>query len=500
MLGNYYTFPELLFWIPLVTGLIALFFKKSQSVKLFSLFSAGATLAVSVWSLFYTDVASHPEYFAYNHVSYVWLPYIGSSFSVGLDGMGSVLTFLTAITFVLVFITTFRRDVENSNKFFALMLLFQAGLMGVFVAWDALVFYFFWELALIPAYFLSSQWGGPKRIAATFKFFIYTFTGSLLMLIGILYVYQFTPQISSESIHSFSLNAFYSTPLKGGQQLWLFWLFFLAFAIKMPIFPFHTWQPDTYEQAPYPVVMILSAVMVKMGVYAMIRWVLPIFPLAVVKFENLIVILSVIGIVYGSCIAMLQNDLKRLVAWTSIAHLGVMGAAIFSGNVQGLQGVMLEMFNHGINILGLWIVVEIIEHTTGVRKISELSGLAARSPLLAIFFLIIALANIGLPLTNSFASEFLMLSGIFEFNKWMAAFACLGVILSAVYMLNWMRKVFYGPVNEVTATATLMSRGQIIVLSVILVAILLLGIYPDLILKVTEAPAEAIIKRLMVNG
>lgn len=495
MLGNYYTFPELLIWIPLITGLIAIFIKKSFSVKWFALISSLLTLAVSVVSLFYADVAHHPEYFAYNNVSYVWLPYIGSSFSVGLDGIGFVVTLLTAITFPLVFLHSHKREIERPNGFYALMLLFQAGLMGVFVAYDALVFYFFWELALIPAYFLVSRWGGPKRIPVTFKFFVYTFTGSLLMLIGILYLYQLTPQVQMDAAHSFSITAFYTTPLTAAQQTGLFWLFFLAFAIKMPIFPFHTWQPDTYEQAPYPVVMILSAVMVKMGVYAMIRWLLPLFPMAVVKYETLLVTLSVIGIVYGSCIALMQNDLKRLVAWASIAHIGLMGAGIFSGNILGLQGAILEMFNHGINILGFWIVVSIIENTTGTRKISELGGLAQKSPALAMFFLVILLANIGLPLTNSFPSEFLMLSGVFEFNKWMAAFACLGVILSAAYMLRMMRNVFYGPVSVNAVAAGRLGIVQILVLTIIVIIILIIGLYPDLILNMGASPAATILKR-----
>ncbi len=495
MLGNYYTFPELLIWIPLITGIIAIFIRNSKSVKWFALLSSLLTLTVSVISLFYADAAKHEAYFAYNNVSYVWMPYIGSSFSVGLDGIGYVVTLLTAITFPLVFLHSHKREIERPNGFYALMLLFQAGLMGVFVAYDALVFYFFWELALIPAYFLVSRWGGPKRIPVTFKFFVYTFTGSLLMLIGILYLYQHTPQSTLESVHSFSITALYSTPLTAVQQAGLFWLFFLAFAIKMPIFPFHTWQPDTYEQAPYPVVMILSAVMVKMGVFAMIRWVMPLFPLAVVKYESLLVILCVIGIVYGSCIALMQNDLKRLVAWASIAHLGLMGAGIFSGNIQGLQGTILEMFNHGINILGFWIVVSIIEKTTGTRKISELGGLAQKSPALAMFFLVILLANIGLPLTNSFPSEFLMLSGVFDFNKWLAAFACLGVILSAAYMLRMMRKVFYGPVSESAAAPGSLGKMQVFVLSVIVIIILIIGLYPDLILNLSSTPAVSILKR-----
>src|SRR5450432_936199 len=401
MLGTYYTFPELLLWIPLVTGLITFFIKSNKSVKAWALFSSLATLAVSVISLCYSDVTKHTEYFLYNNVSYVWLPYLGSSFTVGLDGMGHLLTFLTAFTYPLIFAATYKTTYKNSNAFYGLMLLMQAGLMGVFVAMDALVFYFFWELALIPAYFICSKWGGEKRIQATFKFFIYTFAGSLLMLIGIIYVYLQTPALSSSAEHSFSLTAFYSTALLPSQQNWLFWLFFAAFAIKMPIFPLHTWQPDTYEQAPYSTVMVLSGIMVKMGVFAMIRWLLPVFPYATARFDHIVMTLCVIGIIYASCIALLQNDLKRFVAWSSIAHLGLMGAAIFSRNSSCLQGVILEMFNHGINIIALWMVVDIIDKKTGVRKISELGALAVKSPALAIFFVVIVLANIGLPLTNA---------------------------------------------------------------------------------------------------
>ncbi len=500
MLGTYYTFPELLLWIPFVTGLITFFIKKSTSVKAWALFSSLATLVVSVISLFYSDTAHHTEYFLYNNVSYFWLQYIGSSFSVGLDGMGHLLTFLTAFSFPLIFAVTYKTEYKNSNAFYGLMLLMQAGFMGVFVAMDALVFYFFWELALIPAYFLCSKWGGEKRIQATFKFFIYTFTGSLLMLTGIIYVYLQTPALTATADHSFSLRAFYSIALEPSQQNWLFWLFFLAFAIKMPIFPFHTWQPDTYEQAPYSTVMVLSGVMVKMGVFAMIRWLLPVLPSAVAKFDHLVVALCVIGIIYASCIALLQNDLKRFVAWSSIAHIGLMGAAIFSQTVSGLQGVMVEMLNHGINIIALWIVVDIIDKKTGTRKISELGGLALKSPALAIFFVIIALANIALPLTNAFVSEFMMFNGVFQFGKWLGAFACIGIILSAVYMLNVVQKVFFGNTSAFTQNAIVLSAGQKVILSVIVVSILILGIYPQPVFQLTHDTVADILQRLAMAG
>ncbi|MEO6813254.1 MAG: NADH-quinone oxidoreductase subunit M [Ginsengibacter sp.] len=499
MLGTYYTFPELLLWIPFVTGLIAIFIKDAKTVKTFALLSSIATLVVSVISLCFTDIAHHPEYFYYNNVSYIWMPYIGSSFSVGLDGMGFLLTFLTAFSYPLIFAATYKSEWKNPNAFFALMLLSQAGIMGVFVSTDALLFYFFWELALIPIYFLCSKWGGEKRIQATFKFFVYTFTGSLLMLVAIIFVYLHTPQVSPDSIHSFSISAFYNAALSPDQQSWLFWLFFFAFAVKIPVWPLHTWQPFVYEEGNYPAVMVLSGLMVKMGVFGMIRWLLPIFPDADVQFSNIVITLAIIGILYASCVALVQSDLKRFVAWSSIAHLGLMAAAVFVRNSSGLQGVMLEMLNHGINILALWIVVDIIERKTGVRKISELGGLAIKSPALAMFLVVIAFANIALPFTNSFVSEFLMFNGLFEFNKWYAIVAILGIVLSAVYMLRMVQKVFYGKLNSLTERAGRLTAGETIVLSILVVAIIILGVYPEPVINLTQGTVSDILKMIMVK-
>ena len=492
MLGNYYTFPELLLWCPLITGLIVFLIKDQKKVKAWALLSSLITLLISCISLYYAD---NTKYFLYNNVSYVWMQYIGSSFAVGLDGMGHMLTFLTAFSFPLIFAATYKTDYKKANAFYGLMLLSQAGLMGVFVAIDALVFYFFWELALIPVYFLCSKWGGEKRIQATFKFFIYTFVGSLLMLTGIIYVYLQTSGTAT-SEHSFSLQSFYKTLIAAKDQSWLFWLFFVAFAVKMPVFPFHTWQPDTYEQSPAAATMVLSGIMVKMGVFAVIRWVLPIFPLAVVKFDNIVIGLSITGMIYASCIAMVQNDLKRLVAYSSIAHIGLMCAAIFSQNVTGLQGVMIQMLNHGINIIGLWIVVDIIEKHTGIRKLSELGGLALHTPLLAIFFVIIALANIALPLTNAFVGEFVMFTGLYQYNPWYAAIAGLSIILAAVYTLNMVQKVFYGGDNILTKVVSQITAKQKIVLTVIVVFIFILGIYPKPIFNLTADTVNTVLSRL----
>lgn len=470
------TFPELLLWFPLLSGLIAFALKKGDQAKKWALISSFITVGIVAASLFFTD----QKYFNFNNVSYFWMPSIGSSFALMYDGMGRMLCLLTAISFPLVFLSTYNNDYKKPNSFYGLMLLTQAGLMGVFCAMDALVFYFFWELALIPVYFLSSIWGGERRIQATFKFFVYTFAGSLLLLIGIIYIYLHTPEAT------FSLRSFMEAKLPPGKEKFAFWLFFIAFAIKMPVFPFHTWQPDAYEQSPTGVTMILSGVMVKMGVFALIRWLVPVFPFATQTFSSIIITLSVIGMIYASFIAWKQDDIKRLVAYSSIAHIGLMCAAVFARSESGVEGVMIQMFNHGINIIGLWIVVNAVEKYWGTRKISELGGLANTSPTLTIFLVIIALANIALPLTNAFVGEFLMFNGLFIYGKWTTAIALISIILAAVYTLNMIQKVFYGQVRPYPLPgANKLDRGAIIALSIVVIIIFVLGVYPKPLIELT---------------
>jgi len=490
------TFPHALIFFPLLAGLITFMFKKDAAVKSWALLSSIITLCISVASMLYVSNKALSG-LAFN---YEWLKYIGASFSVSFDGMGRVLTLLTAISFPIIFVATHTNKYTNANIFYGLMLLTQAGLMGVFLASDALLFYFFWELAIIPVYFLCSRWGGEKRIQATFKFFIYTFTGSLLMLVGIIYMYLHTAPVHNVagtlvSEHSFALNYFYEVQLSQTQQNWLFWLFFIAFAVKMPVFPFHTWQPDTYEQSPTSVTMVLSGIMVKMGLFGVMRWLLPMFPLAVAKFDNIAIILSITGIVYASLIATKQDDLKRLVAYSSIAHIGLMSATIFATKQIGLEGVMIQMFNHGVNIIGLWIVIDLIEKQLGVRKISQLSGVAHKAPILTILLVVIAFANIALPLTNAFVGEFMMFSGLFQFNIWYAVIALLSIILAAVYTLNMVQKVFYGETNALTATLKEITVSQQIALSIVVVAIFLTGIYPQPILNLTKDTVAALVTK-----
>lgn len=306
------------------------------------------------------------------------------------------------------------------------------------------------------------------------------------MLVGILFVYAHTAD------HSFALQSFYNVQLTGKQQAYVFALFFIAFAIKMPIFPLHTWQPDAYEQAPTATTMILSGVMVKMGLFAVIRWVLPMVPGAVKGHALFVIILSVIGMVYASLIAIKQDDLKRLIAYSSIAHIGLMCAAIFTQNQIGLEGVMIQMFNHGINVIGLWIVADVIEQQLGTRKFSELGGLAQKAPTLAILLVVLALANVALPLTNAFVGEFLLFNGLFQYNIWIAAVAGISIILSAVYTLNMIQKIFYGNTVEKTNNAVEIDFNVQVVLGVLVVLVLVMGVYPQPMIDLTKDTVNAI--------
>jgi NADH-quinone oxidoreductase subunit M len=481
-----------LFLVPLIGGLVAFFLKEDRAARGWSLVVSLVMLVLVVAGL------TQPQTSGALSFSTSWMGSLGSSFAVRLDGMAQLLCLLTGIAYPLIIIATWRTEYRKPGNFFGLMLLAAAGLMGVFTAADALLFYFFWELALIPVYFLCSGWGGERRVAVTFKFFIYTFTASVLMLLGLVYLYFQTPD------RSFSMESFYRLDLPSSQQSWVFWLLFIAFAVKMPVFPFHTWQPDTYEQSPTAVTMVLSGIMVKMGVFGVIRWVLPVVPVAAFSWGDVVMSLAVIGIIYASVIAIQQDDLKRLIAYSSIAHIGVMATAIFAESKSGLQGVMMQMFNHGINIIGLWIVVHLIERQFGTRKLSQLGGIAQKAPGLATLLVIIAFANISLPLTNAFVGEFLMFNGIWnsevtKYNIVFTALAALSIILGAAYTLTMIQKVFFGPTTMLTQSAYDIRFNERAVLGAIVVLIITFGIYPQPLLNLTDGYVDAILREANVS-
>ncbi len=473
----------LLILVPVIGGLIALFIKNETAAKPFALLVSIITLIIALAGV-YSNTSSQLHY------DTSWIPDLNSRFTLGLDGLSKILVLLTAISLPIIITATYKNTYADAGKFYGLMFLCQAGMLGVFLSMDALLFYFFWELALIPAYFLCSIWGGEKRIQVTFKFFVYTFVGSLLMLVSILFIYFKTAD------HSFAIQSFYHADLSASEAQWMFWLFFIALAIKMPIFPFHTWQPDTYEQAPTAVTMLLSGVMVKMGVFAVIRWLLPVFPAASQSNSSIIITLSVIGMLYASLIAIRQDDMKRLIAYSSIAHIGLMCAALFAQQKVGLQGVLIQMFNHGINIIGLWIVADAIEKQLGTRKFSELGGLAQKAPKLAILFVMMCLANVALPLTNAFVGEFLMFNGLFRYNPIMAGVAGISIILAAVYTLNMIQKIFYGNTVALTESAHDSSFNVNAALVILVIVVLVFGVYPQPMINLTQEGGKLFISAI----
>ena len=463
----------LLIIVPVLLGALTFTAKAEGVARNAGLFSSFISLVLS------GIVASNYLVGTAQDFSANWMPALGAKFALHANGTAVLMVLLTAIVFVLIFLSQRNKPVENEHRFYGLMQWAQAGLAGVFLADDLLLFYFFWELALIPVYFLCSQWGGEKRIKVTFKFFIYTFLGSLFMLGGIIYLYTLNPS------KSFDLTSMMTTGngLSACSQQILFWAFFIAFAIKMPIFPFHTWQPDTYEQSSTPITIVLSALMVKMGLFATVKWVIPVFPQGVAFWTDTVIILSLVGLVYASLLATIQTDINRLIAYSSIAHIALMSVGIFAHTDIALNGLIVQMFNHGINITGLWLIVHMIEKRYGTRNLNELGGLANNAPKLTIALVIIAFANIALPLTNGFVGEFMLFHGIFQSaNPHHIAYmviAGLGVILGAVYTLNMVQKVAYG--DKHIEGVQDVSGNEWIALVAVIVLIITLGVYPGLL-------------------
>jgi NADH-quinone oxidoreductase subunit M len=474
--------------IPIVTALLVLFFTGENAKRVALLGSLlNLALAVVMWLQFSTD--STVQFLS----TYDWLPSAGIQFALGMDGISLLLVMLTCVLIPVIILSSFEHNYKNPSAFYALILFMQTGLIGVFSAQDAVLFYFFWEVALIPVYFIAAIWGGEKRIRVTFKFFIYTVFGSLFMLLALAYLY-----FQTEGTHSAALVDLYklSTTLSASEQTWVFWALFLAFAIKMPVFPFHTWQPDTYTESPTPATMLLSGIMLKMGLYGVIRWLLPIVPLAVETWGMMVMILSVIGIIYGSVIALQQKDIKRLIAYSSFAHVGLMCAGIFSGTIEGLQGAMVQMFAHGINVVGLFLIVEAIYSRIGTRELANLGGITQNTPMMTVMFAILMLGSVALPLTNGFVGEFMLLLGVYKFNMWYGIIAGITIILGAAYMLRMFQGTMFGEQTKYTKAITDLNLSEKIALLPLIVLVFWVGIYPSTFLKITE-PAIANLMTLL---
>ncbi|MFC3196019.1 NuoM family protein [Parapedobacter deserti] len=476
----------ILLLLPVLGAIMLAFVKQARTARQLALLVSLVSLGLTIPFLlnFVPDASMQFEQ------RFAWIPSLNIYFHIGIDGISLPMVLLTNGLIPLIILTSFSYNYKGG--FYALVLFMQAGMLLTFTALDAFAFYVGWEVALIPIYFICALWGGENRIRVNLKFFIYTFLGSLFMLAAIIYLHLQVPT------DDYQLTSFYQLALDASTQRWIFWAFFLAFAIKMPIFPFHTWQPDTYTEAPATGTMLLAGIMLKMGVYGVIRWLIPVAPLGFAAYGQLALILCLIGVVYASIIAFKQQDVKRLVAYSSIAHVGLIGAGIFAWNVQGLQGAIIQMVNHGISVVGLFFALDIVARRVGTRDMAAMGGIAKPAPALAILFLVIVMGAVGLPLTNGFIGEFLLLLGVYDYGIWYAVFGGLTLILGAVYMLRLYQKVMLGEVNERTTTFGDVKGTEWLVLSIIVVLVIGIGIFPKPLLNLSEAAVTELIDKVGV--
>ncbi len=439
-----------------------------------------------------------------------WIERFGISYFLGIDGISLMLVMLTTFLVPIIILASWNSIEDKRKGFFAALFVLQSAMLGSFLSIDAILFYVFWELSLVPMYFMIGIWGGSKKIYATVKFFIYTMAGSMLMLLAIIFMMRLTPEVTGGSI-SASLLDFYKLriPFIAGDfftaQTLLFFAFALAFAIKVPLFPLHTWLPDAHVEAPTPGSVILAGVMLKMGTYCFLRWVIPLFPEAAEYYAWIFISLGVIGIIYGALVAMVQPDIKKLVAYSSVSHMGYIIIGLFVMNSYGVNGSLYQMLNHGISTGALFILIGMIYERTHSREISKYGGLAAALPLFTIAFVIVTLSSIAVPMTNGFVGEFFILLGAFQYSPWMAALSVTGVVLGATYMLWMVKRVFFGPAGEIVTESLKDKSHALLDLSAREVAVLLplgilifwMGLFPNHFMDYSKASVDYLIKNKM---
>ncbi len=430
------------------------------------------------------------------HVTDVaWLAEAGVRFHIGLDGVSLLLVLLTAFLLPIIVLVTWSQTLRNERAFYALMLLMQTGLTGVFVSLDGFLFYFFWELALIPIYFLAGIWStDADRAAITFKFFLFTVFGSLFMLAAFVALYVATPGAHSSDIQALYAAGHAMTP---ELQTLVFWGIFLAFAIKMPVVPFHSWQPATYTASPTPATMLLSGIMLKMGLYGVLRWLLPVVPLGVQSGGTWAIGLSVLGIVYGAIIAIRQADVKTLFAYSSLSHVGLIAAGLFvsafTRSEIGPVGAIVQMLSHGVTVVGLFYGADWLLRRTGTRSIADLGGVARSAPVFATLFLVIVMASVALPLTSGFVGEFLLLQSVFAYNPWYGGVAGLTIIFGAVYLLRMYQRTMLGETTATTDGVRDVSGLDLAVLVPLVVMIFWLGLYPKTFIDLATPAVQTLL-------
>ncbi len=495
---NQLGFPLLsaIIFVPFAGALVTLLLGGNRKViRIWALIVALVDLALACVMLVLFDYGQAGMQFV-DH--FAWIEPLGIGYTVGVDGISLWLLLLTAFLSPIVVLVSWSyldgQAESDARPFIFFLLALETGVLGVFAALDLILFYVFWEAVLVPAYFLIGRWGGERRVYAALKFFLYTMAGSALMLVGIIVLavlnYQQTGQFS------FDLLSLYQLPLPWLAQLGLFLAFVLAFAVKAPIWPLHTWLPDAYEEAPTPVTILLAAVLSKMAIYGLIRFCLPLFPDAVAALRPWIWLLAIVGILYGSLVALAQKDMKRLIAYSSLAHMGMIVAGVFAVNAQGVDGALVQSVSHGLTVAALFILVGMLERRRGTRQIEALGGLWKSIPVFGSLLLAVILASIGLPGLSGFPGEFTILVGVFQESTVAAAFATLGIVLGAWYMLSFFRNAFAGPLLRPENRALPdLRRCETVILLPLLVLILVIGILPNLIFHAADASVDLMLER-----
>ena len=480
---------SLVVWTPMIGALLVLLLPREQvdgarrAALAFSLITF--VLSLALWLGFVPG----PDFqFVEQHE---WIPTWGIQYLIGIDGVSLFLVLLTTFLTPIVVLFSFGDIQKRVKEYFFFLLMLETGMIGAFVALDLFLFYVFWELMLVPMYFIIGIWGGARRIYASLKFLIYTLTASLLMLLAILYL------VWSHSPVTFDLRQLYGVTLTPVEQGWLFAAFALAFAVKVPMFPLHTWLPDAHVEAPTGGSVILAGVMLKLGTYGFLRFAMPLFPSAVAAATPFMLGLAVVGIVYGAMVAMVQPDLKKLVAYSSVSHLGFVMLGLFAVNTTGIQGAIYQMLNHGLSTGALFLLVGMIYERRHTRQIADFGGLWKPIPRYAAVFLVVMFSSVGLPGLNGFIGEFLILLGAFGASRLATVFAASGLVLGAVYMLWMFQRVVFGPVRHAeNATLEDLRPREVAVLVPVVAMIVIMGVFPTPFLRVMEPSVQKLVERM----
>ncbi|MBA5629261.1 complex I subunit 4 family protein [Moheibacter lacus] len=466
---------SLLILLPLIAGLILTVIKHNRPLGFVG-------TAVSIYCFVYTLFLLFSNTAVDLTVIFPWfkLADVQANIALSLTGLGAAMVLLTTLVYTVLFLYFYTIKKNYSNSFYGLLLIAFAGLNGVFLAQDLLLFYFFWEIVLIPIYFLIGIWGAKNtRISANTTFFIYTILGSFLMLAGIIYIgFHLRPD-------SFLLEDVMKVTAEFGNLQTLAWLFLIAFAIKIPLFPLHSWQPAVYKTSPTPVTVVLSALMAKMGLFAVVNWYINMFPFSCEVYDNLLYVIG-FGLIYASLIALTTNNVKKIIAFSSIAHLALIFMSLFSQSEIGIKGAYFQMFSHGIVVLGLWLSVDYMQRKYKIKTIKSIGGLAQIDPWIAIFFTFFGLANVALPLTSSFIGEFMMLNALYTYNPILCIIGCTGVILSAAYTLRLSTALLFGEPENIPEKRQKFPKTLWILFGLISIIILVLGVYPTVLFNLFQ--------------